>query len=480
MKKILVFVCLMLSVIRLSAYYRAFEEKQDSTTVLNYIAKGFDVRLSDASQTIRYADKAIALAKKLQQHKLIADAYRIKGLGERYLGHNEKAIENYFNALSNYQLAKNSIGEVRIYLNISSLYLEIDHDKCLEYLHDAMDLYNSKGLNNDDILASIYLNYGNVYQLHSNFNKSMAHYQKAYDIISKQGNQELKVTLLQNLGVINFTIGNYDRSRQYLFEALESAKSLDLNLPIAQIDVSLAELYIALNDHVNAEKCLQEGKAYAVLSKNDKLLRLFDVKSYMLELKRKNFEKALTYLQAIHRQDSIQYSSRSSAALSLFQARYKQEMLEQQNKQMKEQRRYQISIAVGSIILAALLIVVVVLLTNNVKRNIATNRKLKLLNAEISTQKDNLDRINHHLEEIIDERTLDLQLKNKKLAEYSSHLSHQIRGPIATLKGLMNLEREGLVSQEECIQMMIKCVSEIDDNIIDMSDMLHNPDRAGL
>jgi hypothetical protein len=44
----------------------------------------------------------------------------------------------------------------------------------------------------------------------------------------------------------------------------------------------------------------------------------------------------------------------------------------------------------------------------------------------------------------------------------------------------MNLEREGLVSQEECIQMMIKCVSEIDDKIVDMSDMLHNPERAGF
>jgi signal transduction histidine kinase len=143
-------------------------------------------------------------------------------------------------------------------------------------------------------------------------------------------------------------------------------------------------------------------------------------------------------------------------------------------------QKYDRSIVIGTIILAAFLILVIVLLFSNVKRKAETNKKLTELNTEISNQKDNLDRINHHLEEIIDERTKDLQLKNKKLSEYSSHLSHQVRGPIATLKGLMNLEREGLVSQEECIQMMIKCVSEIDDKIIDMSDMLHNPERAGL
>jgi len=44
----------------------------------------------------------------------------------------------------------------------------------------------------------------------------------------------------------------------------------------------------------------------------------------------------------------------------------------------------------------------------------------------------------------------------------------------------MNLQQEGLVSQEECIQLMIKCVSEIDDKILDMSDMLHNPERSNF
>lgn len=132
----------------------------------------------------------------------------------------------------------------------------------------------------------------------------------------------------------------------------------------------------------------------------------------------------------------------------------------------------------GVTIVSGLLLVVVVLLIGNVKRKAKTNAQLTELNGEVSRQKDNLDRINHHLEEIIDERTRDLQVKNKKLSEYSSYLSHQIRGPIATLKGLMNLEKEGLVDQDECIKMMDKCVTDIDSKIIEMSDMLHGPVKA--
>ena len=63
------------------------------------------------------------------------------------------------------------------------------------------------------------------------------------------------------------------------------------------------------------------------------------------------------------------------------------------------------------------------------------------------------------------------------MSEYSSYLSHQIRGPIATLKGLLNLEKEHLLNPRECLSMMDKCVTDIDDKIINISDMLHDTEN---
>jgi len=157
-----------------------------------------------------------------------------------------------------------------------------------------------------------------------------------------------------------------------------------------------------------------------------------------------------------------------------------QQARQKENELLLQRQKYDLVKFWAVAIVAGLLLVLVGLLIYNVKRKAKTNIQLTNLNAEVSRQKDNLDRINHHLEEIIDERTKDLQVKNKKLSEYSSYLSHQIRGPIATLKGLLNLEKEGLVDQQECIRMMNKSVSEIDDKIIEMSDMLHDPGRAGF
>ena len=480
MKKPLAYLLLLFFAIVSSMHAGIARGKQDTSEVSDLIIRGFDMRMTDPSQAANYADRAFNLSKKLKFQKGVADALRLKGLSENYLGHADKAIENYLQALDAYKLIPNVLGEVRIYLNISSLYQNVDYDQCIDYLDLAMDLYDKKKLENKDILASIYINYGNVYQLKKNYTKAYANYRKCHDIINQDDNPDLSALVLANLGIVESITGHQDKAKTYLFESLKLAKEHEYNQLIAQINLTLADIYTGEESFDNAEKCLDEGKAYATLLKNEHILQTCRFNSYKLELKRKNYEKALMYLQDIYRLDSVTYRSRNSAELSLYQANYKQEKLRTEKNAMLLRQRYDRNKFIGTIVLASCLIIVILLLVNNVKRKAETNKMLTDLNAEISTQKDNLDKINHYLEEIIDDRTKDLQLKNKKLSDYSSHLSHQVRGPIATLKGLMNLQQEGLVSQEECIQLMIKCVSEIDDKILDMSDMLHNPERSNF
>jgi signal transduction histidine kinase len=188
----------------------------------------------------------------------------------------------------------------------------------------------------------------------------------------------------------------------------------------------------------------------------------------------------MSYLHTIFQRDSALQADMLSSDLALMKKQHDQQEKQRENELIIERQKNDRVKFWWAVSASGLLLIVVGLLVGNVKRKAMTNARLTELNSEVSRQKDNLDRINHHLEEIIDERTRDLQIKNKKLSEYSSYLSHQIRGPIATLKGLMNLEKEGLVDQEECINMMNKCVSDIDDKIIDMTDILHDPKRTSF
>ena len=75
------------------------------------------------------------------------------------------------------------------------------------------------------------------------------------------------------------------------------------------------------------------------------------------------------------------------------------------------------------------------------------------------------------------ERTKDLQDKNDKLYQYSNYLSHEIRGPISTIKGLVYIEKEGLVEKDEFVKMITECVSDIDNKIVEINFILHEKEN---
>lgn len=453
-------------------------QTSDSTEVIRLNKQAFTTRMTDPVQTLTYATRALNLAKNIDYTEGAAESYRVIGIGYYYLNQTVKSIDNYMAALEYFKKANDLLGVAKVNNNIGVLYRDNDYDASLEYLNKALVIAQS--LSNKLLMANVYLNMGAVYYRKSSYFQALNYYDKSKVLFTELKDSTNLVQCLQNKGVAYYNLRQFDIAEKQLIEANKEAKKLDLNEPIASIDITLAALYIAEDKFDQAEKTVQEGEAFSEIIKDQKIASDFKYTSYKLELKRKNYAGAVASLYEIYHKDSAAFKQNTSNEIKLIQEQVRQQAKQKENEILIQRQQYDRVKFWGVTIVAGLLLFVVTLLINNVKRKAKNNLQLTNLHAEVSRQKDNLDRINHHLEEIIDERTKDLQVKNKKLSEYSSYLSHQIRGPIATLKGLLNLEKEGLVDQRECIRMMNKSVSEIDDKIIEMSDMLHDPGRAGF
>jgi len=451
---------------------------QDTAQVNLLNKQGFTSRLTDHDQTIKKGAQALELAKKLNYINGIAEAYRVMGIGEAYANQEAKAISDYSNALSFFKKSGNVLGQAKVYNNIGVLYLTIDYDQSLDYLQKGLNMAQTLG--NTRLIASTTLNIGSVYLRKKSFSLALDYYTKSQELFTKLDDQTNMIICLQNIGVIYYKLKEYDKAEELLHKAHDQAKAKDLNTSIGIIDLTLSSIYVERRDYEKAQKFLDEGVAFAQVTKDEKLEADFTYNSYQLELHRKNYERAVAILHNIYERDSTLQKSTLSSDLSLMQEQHDQQEKQRESELIIERQKNDRVKFWWAVSGSGLLLVVIALLVGNVKRKAMTNARLTELNSEVSRQKDNLDRINHHLEEIIDERTRDLQIKNKKLSEYSSYLSHQIRGPIATLKGLMNLEKEGLVDQAECINMMNKCVSDIDEKIIDMTDILHDPKRTSF
>jgi len=449
---------------------------QDSNEVIKLNKQAYDNRLTSPDQTVAFANKALAIAEKAGYDKGIGEAYRVRGIGNYYLNQASAAIHDYLQALESFAKIKDLRNEAKVYNNIGNLYLDNNYANSLEYLKKSLAI--AQKLNDKQLMGASYLNIGNVYYRKKSFYQALTYYDKGNSIFQSIKDTVNIIQALQNRGVIYFNLNEYEKAEKLLLAANKAAKEMDLNKPVASTNLTLASLYIAQGRFDDAEKIVKEGQAYSKAVKDEKLESDYNYTTYQLEAKRKNYARALTYLQLIFRQDSTIYTSNESTQISMLQEQFKQQAKQREN-ELTIQRQQNDRIKFWAVtVVAGLLMVVIVLLVSNVKRKTVTNNKLTELNEEVSRQKDNLDRVNHHLEEIIDERTKDLQIKNKKLSEYSSYLSHQIRGPIATLRGLMNLEKEGLVDEKECINMMDKCVSDIDQKIIEMSDMLNDTTKS--
>jgi tetratricopeptide (TPR) repeat protein len=451
---------------------------KDTSEVIKLNVQGFSMRLTDPSQTVAKAADALSLAQRLSYKAGIGESYRIMGIGNYYLDQPVKAIDNYLTALGYFQQLNDLKSQGNVYNNIGNLYRDNDYDRALEFFGKGLVI--GKKIADKHLIAGLYLNIGVIYFRKNSLYQALNYYDKSTELFTGLKDSVNLVQCMQNKGVVYFKLNQLDMAEKLLLAANSRAKLLDLNKPVASIDITLADIYINQNKFDEAEKIIAEGITYAKIVKSEKNLADFVYTSYQLELKRKNYEKALHYLQGIYTQDSTTYRTSTSTKINVILEQVKQQQREKENEFLLQRQRYDRVKFWSVAIVAGLLLILVGILINNVKRKARTNDQLTSLNAEVSRQKDNLDRINHHLEEIIDERTKDLQIKNKKLSEYSSYLSHQIRGPIATLKGLLNLEKEGLVDKPECIKMMNKSVSDIDDKIIEMSDMLHDPGRSGF
>ena len=451
---------------------------QDSNTVNNLNRLGYNNRLTDPEQTIIYAKKALLIASKLKFKNGLAEANRVQGIGNYYLNQRDSALNYYSIALDLFKKTHNELGEAKVANNIGNLWTEIDYDKALEYYNKTLII--AKKYQIQELVAGSYLNIGNAYFRKKNFNVALKNYELSSGIFNKIKNPTGIAQSLQNRGVIYFSLNQYEQAKKTLLEANLKAKEFELNSTVASIDLTLSSIFIAENNYKKAVEYLNEGVAFAKLVKNDKIIYDFTYSYYELESKRKDFEKALFYLKDVHTLDSINYKKNIASNINLVQETLKQQQKQKENESIIDKQRYSQTLFITSATISILAIFVIFLLIRINKKSKENNKKLTVLNEEVSFQKQNVDRINQKLEEIITERTKDLIYKNQKLSEYSSHLSHQIRGPIATLKGLLMLISGNMVETKEVIPQIKKCVDEIDEQIMDINHALHDPSRSNL
>ena len=292
--------------------------------------KAFNSRLTDPKKTIEIADSSLKLAAKIKYLPGMAEAYRVSGVGFAHLENNSLSTKNYIEALRCFKQLKDNKNVARTYSNIGGLYKYSDPDKALEYFNSALKIAHS--ISDEELVAGIYFNIALVYSRKSEYTKSLVNFDRSYRIFRKLKDTVSMIIYLQNTGRVYHRLHQIDLAKSRLIEAIQAAKDLKHYTTLSGCYLSLSYIYLEQNEFKLAEETISEGLKYAQKVKNRILDNDFVRVRYELELKKKNYQKALKYLSLAYRNDSLLLNENQSSNIDINSRHY----LQQQKIQEKE------------------------------------------------------------------------------------------------------------------------------------------------
>ncbi|MEO7989518.1 MAG: tetratricopeptide repeat-containing sensor histidine kinase [Chryseolinea sp.] len=434
---------------------------------------------------LRYVDEAYELAEQNGDSLKIVMAGRLTSQIYRRLGRLSEAIV-LLNEIKPIAKRNQFNDEYKSILNQFAIVytFQANYDKALDYHFESLVL-REKGGKLDEISMALN-NIGFVYFKLRNYDNALKYYQKSLEAKRTVDDNHDLDRLLINIGLCYNQLEKFEEGRKYIIEGLTTCKNGCSDQIIEEGKFGIGVSYFQQQDYENAEKNFLESLSVAIKLNEPRWQAENLVYLAKINIDKKNFDRAKSnlveaeskakpagYSQLLidtYRQYSLLYNTIGDfEKASFYQQQYIQlkdsligeELVKniakvQTNYEEREniatikskqiiidqQRDLNVAIAVISF-LAGLLILVLQRGNRNIKR---VNAKLSEAKEIIQQQNEALGNKNKELDIEVERKTEDLARANQSLQQVNAELdnfiyktSHDIRGPLASLKGMCNV-----------------------------------------
>jgi tetratricopeptide (TPR) repeat protein len=453
--------------------------------ILNQLA--FANYYADPVLSLRYGYEARAISDSLKYSTGEAEAFRQIGLAFWAQGDMATAISYFLTGLRIAKSNNHKQVEANLLTNIGTAYNGQGNQKeALIFLNQSLAMQRElKNINREAVVLN---NIGDAYNGLNDFLNARNAYSKAFNI-GKENNYLLALsTNIRNLGNIDAKEGLYDSAMVKYNRGLAYAQKAKDNRGIILSYISMASVHGKRKNYSTAREYL----TIALQAAQTANLRAFVRDSYealsKLNEAQGNTAEAFRYLKLFTLyKDSLQ-NLRVLSDIAADRLRYETEqkqgeieLLQKEGELKATEIGYQRSqILIIGIGLAVSVIFLMVAFVSYKKLNTKNNlliqsqaeieKKNKLLseqsdematlNEELRAQQDQViaqrdeliekngaieamnqqvQLVNQNLEQLVHDRTKVLEDQNKRLTDYSFFNAHELRSPVASILGLVNL-----------------------------------------
>ncbi len=405
--------------------------------------------LERAPESISILEEVLPIAKRNRHHPEFKDEYKkiLNGLAldHTFLAEYDKALEYNFESLI-VREAEGDQAAISIALNnIGLVYFKLhNYESALNYYERTLKIRLE--LNDTIYLHRTYLNIGLCYLHTKRFKEAKETTQHALSLCGDHCDDEILMMGEFGLGESSYWLGDLIDARNHLIKSLEIARKRNDRRWQAENLVYLGVVAFTSKEYDLAAKHLSEADTLAKNAAYNQLL--IDVYKHfsILHNATGDYKSAALYQSKyIQLSDSL-IGQELVKNISKIQANFE----ERENIATIADRDFRLSLQrnlniawVGLAFMAGLLVLVLQVGNRNIKR---VNAKLSEAKEVIQMQNAELENKNRELDIEVDKKTVDLARVNQSLKQVNDELdnfiyktSHDIRGPLASLKGMCNV-----------------------------------------
>ena len=362
--------------------------------------------------------QALTIAEKIHDLSLIGKTNMNIAIFYAEVGKYDEALAGLEKTARICQSTGDSLQLVSVLANISDISLrQQQYGKALEYEQQALRI--AKELKNDYTVAFLNNSMGSILAVNGQYREALAYHLPSLDYYRKTGDKLGITETTAFLAKACFSLKDYGQTLSYAQQSLDLARELKGKQQIKEAGKVLADVYEANGDYHNA---LQYFKLYTDYSDS----------VFNEETRKKTFELSARY----------EYEKK--------EALLKEEAAKKDALQQHIDRNHTLQISIATLIILFLTIAAIVLFRSR-KFNRQNNQLLQLKNREISRQKEEMEH-----------QAVQLLLNNQQKDKLFSIIAHDLRGPLNSLKGLMDLLKEKSLSESEINAMMTELRRNVD------------------
>lgn len=399
-------------------------------------------RLDDDKEAITYYLRALEILKKADFTKGVNQC--LINIGSIYNDRREYQLANtYYNqALKSYTAIKDTAGIGYALFAVGDSYAQLgQNEKGMECLNRSLAIRTK--LDDQNGIAMVKKAMGRAYRKAKRYGPAISNLNEALKIVKGLDEQYEELAILLDLCDVYLDVPDYNKVEDYAMQGIKIGKAIDSKSGVADCYLRLVTVYKSRHDISKAFSAQSEMIAIQDSLQYEKSLK--DVT--LIEINRMRSENA-----SLAKDNHIITTKNTSILTKLNQ--------------------YANTIVFTSLVLVLAIFLLIVLYRRNAEKQ-ASNKQLVVQQQEIATINKELALLNEELNtqmELVNEQNIELERLNDIKTKFFSIISHDLRGPLATLQTLLSVYHEGVIGKKEFNSLLMK----LEDTIISTGTFLDN------